>query len=240
MKWKKRQLKLKKRNCEIKMCLVPYGSGWTDVYLNIGDDSLYFIISSVLGNQFDDLLRILYHLYPDNNDPENADDIVNSKYGICEKTEDGYQVVSILDDLDDIEPPFVEQGIPWKSNFTWDEEGACSNWTLEREPTQNTDFMLRIHIEHCGTATKVYDYEVPYQDFCYAVAKACTEMLKEYGFFGYHHSVYNHDINVRHLLFLKSIALNNFDARQLTYYDEKGHGATTDLQKELALLIFDM
>lgn len=240
MRGKKRQLKLIKRNCEIKMRLVPYGAGWTDVYLDIGGDSLYFVISDVLGNQFDDLLRILYHLYPDNNDPENADDIIDSKYGICKETEDGYKIVSILDDIHDIDPPFVEQDIPWKANFTWDEEGACSNWTIERDPTQNTDFMLKIHIEHCRTETKVYDYEVPYRGFCYAVAKACTEMLKEYGFFGYHHSVYHQDMNVRYLLFLKSVALDNFEARELTYYGEKGHGETTDLQKELELLEFDM
>ena len=37
---------LKKRDCDIRMKLVPYGAGWTDVYLDIGEDNLYFIISS--------------------------------------------------------------------------------------------------------------------------------------------------------------------------------------------------
>jgi len=100
--------------------------------------------------------------------------------------------------------------------------------------------MLKLHIEHHRDEIKIYNYYVLYKDFCYAVAKACTEMLKEYGFFGYHHSIYCHDINMRHLLLLKSIALDNFEARELTYYNEKGHGETTDLHKELELLLFDM
>ena len=40
------------------MKLVPYGAGWTDVYLDIGKDNLYFILSSVLGDTFTDLLGI--------------------------------------------------------------------------------------------------------------------------------------------------------------------------------------
>ena len=86
----------------------------------------------------------------------------------------------------------------------------------------------------------IYHYEVPYRDLCYAVAKACTEMLKEYGFYGYHHSTYVQDMNVRYLLFIKSIALDNFEARQLTYYKEKDHGETSDFIKEMDLLLFDM
>ena len=55
--------KLCKRSCDIKMKLVPYGGGWTDVYFDICGDSHYFIISSVLGYQFSDFLRILYLLF---------------------------------------------------------------------------------------------------------------------------------------------------------------------------------
>lgn len=234
------ELQLRKRDCGIKMRLVPYGGGWTDVHLDIGGDSLYFIISDVMGNQFGDLLYVLYHLYPENNDPENADHIIEHKYGICEHDGEKYSVVAIVDDLKSCQPPFVEQDIPWKAAFTWDEEGSCSNWSLEREATEDTDFTLKICIDICREETKSYTYEVQYQDFCYAVARACTEMLKEYGFFGYHHSVYTQDMNVRYLLFLKSVALGDFEARKLTFYEEKGHGETTDFQKEMELLLFDM
>ena len=234
------ELQLIKRDCDVKMRLVPYGGGWTDVYLDIGGDNLYFIISNVLGGQFGDLLYVLYHLYPDNGDPENADHIIDYKYGICEQDGENYNVVAIVDDLQEYQPPFVERDIPWKTKFTWDEEGSCSNWFLEREATEDTDFILKLHIDICRTETKSYNYEVRYKDFCYAVAKACTEVLKEYGFFGYHHSVYNQDMNLRYLLFLKSVALDNFEARKLTFFKEKGHGETTDFCKELEFLVFDM
>ncbi len=46
----------------MEMKLVPYGAGWTDVYFNINDDELYFIITSALGDQFSKLLEILYYL----------------------------------------------------------------------------------------------------------------------------------------------------------------------------------
>ncbi len=232
--------KLCKRSCDIKMKLVPYGGGWTDVYFDICGDSHCFIISSVLGYQFSDFLRILYHLHPNHGDSEKADDIIEYKCGLCAKDKNGYHVVRVLNQLQDAEPPFVYQDIPWKAQFTWNEEGAQSNWTLERIPNQAEEFTLKIHIVHERSEVKIYDYEVPYKDLCYAVAKACTDMLKEYGFYGYHHSTYTQDLNIRHLLFLKSVALDNYDARKLTYYEEKGHGETTSLKKELELLLFDM
>lgn len=46
--WHRNSLKLKKRDCGIKMRLVPYGAGWTDAYLDICRDLPYFIISNVI------------------------------------------------------------------------------------------------------------------------------------------------------------------------------------------------
>ncbi len=202
-------MKLKKRDCDIKMRVVPYGGGWTDVHLDICGDSHYFIISYAFSNQFNDLLALLYKLHPDN----------------------------FRDESEDFSELCVCQGSACKGSFTWDEEGAYSEWSLERIPDENTDFMLKMHIEHHD---KTFEYSVLYKDFCYAVAKACTEMLKEYGFGGYHYSTYTQDMNIRHLLFIKSVALGSFDALELTCYKEKGHGETTDFKKELKLLTFDM
>ena len=67
------------------MRLVPYGGGWTDVYVDFGDGELYFIISHCLGDDFDTLMRALYHLYPEQPDYENADDLVDYKAGICKR-----------------------------------------------------------------------------------------------------------------------------------------------------------
>ena len=229
-------LNIRKRDCGIKIRLVPYGGGWTDVYLDIGGDSHYFIISYVFGDQFGALLALLYKLHPANSGAEYEGVEIDYKIGICEKTADGYNVVKIVDCGDDHTTPCVCRDIPWRGRFTWDEEGAYSKWTLERTPDENADFMLNICIEHRRT----FKYTVPYKDFCYAVAKACTEMLKKHGFGGYHNSTYTQDMNVRHLLFIKSVALNNFEATDLTYYQEQGCGETSDFQKELELLLFDM
>ena len=233
-------MKLVKRNCPIKIKLVPYGAGWTDVYADFGDGELYFIISDVLGDSFETLMRALYHLHPENHDPEYAEDLIEYKYGICDYMDGAYVVTRIVDDIHDFEPPLVYQNIPWKCSFEWNEEGAYSNWSLERIPDLSTSFMLKISIDINRDEEEHHEYEVRYDDMCYAVADACTKTLKRHGFWGYHSATYSCDMNIRYLLFLKSIALGNMEARELTIYDEKGRGETSDFEKELELLLFDM
>lgn len=224
---------LKKRDCDISMKLVPYGAGWTDVYLNIGEDKLYFIISSVLGDTFTDLLRILYFLHPENHDPENEEDLIDCWWGLVEKDE----VVEIAERIDKC--PCTIRPIPKKGEFSWDEEGAASNWIIEREPTLDTDFDIKISIDICRDEDKHYEYNVRYKDFCYAVAKTCTEVLKSHGIYGYHHSIYEDDMHLRYLLFIKSVALDNFEARVLTDKGDK-NGEGSSFEKEIELLMFDM
>ena len=233
-------MKLEKRECPIKMRLVPYGGGWTDVYADFGDGELYFIISHCLGDDFDTLMKALYHLYPENAGSENADELVDYKTGICELIDGEYVVKEIVDDPRDYPMPYVAQDIPWKASFTWDEEGSFSRWQLERIPDQSTSFMLKIAIEINRDKVEIHEYEVAYEDLCYAVADACTKALKKHGIWGYYHAIYNPDMNLRYLLFLKSVALNNFEARKLTFYEEKGQGETSDFQKEMELLLFDL
>jgi len=224
--------KLKKRDCEINMKLVPYGGGWTDIYLDIGKDKLYFIISYVWSN-FTDLLRILCFLHPEYNDTENIKGCIDCWWGLIENNE----VVKITQHID--EYPCRVRPIPQKGQFTWDEEGAESRWSIEREPTLDTDFDIKISIDICRSETKHYIYNVRYKDFCYAVAKACTEVLKSHGIYGYHHSIYEDDMHLRYLLFIKSVALDNFEARQLTDMGDK-NGEASSFKKEIELLMFDM
>ena len=219
------------------MRLVPYGAGWTDVYLTIGGDEHYFIISDVLGHSFDDFLSILYHLHPDNIAGLHSCPFIDYKYACNHKIDGGWKTVKIIDDLSDGDEYSIYHDIPWKADFTWDEEGSESVWNLERDPTEDRDFELRISIVHRG---KSYRYAVWYADFCYAVAKACTDMLKKHGFTGYHEATYTQDLNVRYVLFLKGIGLGNLEACELTRYKEQGMGETSDLEKELELLLFDM
>ena len=225
--------RLKKRDCGISMKLVPYGAGWTDVYLNIGEDKLYFIISAVLGDTFTDLLRVLYFLHPENNDPEHEENYIDCWEGLIENNE----VVEIAERIDKC--PCTIRPIPKKGEFIWDEEGSESKWVIEREPTLDTDFDIRISIDICRDETEHYEYTVRYKDFCYAVAKTCTEVLKSHGIYGYHHSIYQDDMHLRYLLFIKSAALDNFEARELTDMGDK-NGEGSSFEKEIELLMFDM
>ncbi len=228
-------MELKKRDCNIKMKLVPYGAGWTDVYLTIDNDEHYFIISYALADQFDDLLGILYYLYPENFSSESAPYNIDCKSAKLELIDGEYKTVKIVDA--DSNELGTFRDIPWKAHFVWDEEENASVWKIERNPTEDLDFDLKISIEHNENH---YEYIVRYADFCYAVAKACTETLKKHGFTGYHRATFTQDFNVRYLIFLKAIALENLDACKLTYYEEKGAGETSDFTKEMEILLFDM
>lgn len=52
---------LYKRDCRIKMRLVPYGAGLTDLFADFDDGEIYFIISNVMGGGFESLMRALYY-----------------------------------------------------------------------------------------------------------------------------------------------------------------------------------
>ncbi len=222
------------------MRLVPYGAGWMDVYADFGDGELYFIISTSLSNDnFETLLKALYYLYPETNDTEYSE-FADCKEGICIHTENGYVVDRIVDRVDNDDMPCIVRSIPWRTSFSWNEEGSESVWTFEREPTENTEFNVKVTIDIHRDEDKHYEYTVPYEDLCYAVCNAYTKALKKHGFWGYHHVAYESDINLRYFLLLKCIALRNFEARKLTFYDEKGKGETSDFEKELELVLFDM
>lgn len=226
---------LRKRKCDVAMRLVPYGAGWTDVYLTIGGDEHYFIISNVVGDQFSDLLSILYRFHPDHRSEETTWDCIEYKVACAENGISGPS--KIADSTKEAKNYQAFDLVPWKAHFSWDEEGSKSVWELERDPTEERDFTLRITIDH---KEKQYHYAVRYADFCYAVAKACTEALKKHGFGGYHQATYTQDMNVRELLFIKGIALGNLDACKLTPFRREGGGETSDFRKEMKLLLFDM
>lgn len=105
-------MNLNKSNCRIKMRLVPYGSGWADVYVDFGDGEPYFIISDVMGESFETLMQALYHLYPDNRNPENAYELIEYKYGICENINGECVVTRIVDDTTEEDLLTVISDIP--------------------------------------------------------------------------------------------------------------------------------
>ena len=229
-------MELNKRDCGMELKLVPYGAGWTDVYFNINGDNLYFIITSVWSDQFSKLLEVLYYLHPDQNDPKRNDDV---EYwdGVCQDVNGKSVVVKIVERCE--ECPATIQPIPHKAELHWDEEGSSSHWVFTREPTEDEDFELQIDICLRRGDEKNFSYKVRYKDFCYAVAKTCTEVIKSYGIYGYHHSTYEDDINLRHFLFVKAVALDCLDIRKLTDNGD-GLGESSSFEKEMELLMFDM
>ena len=228
-------MNLMKRDCGIEMKLVPYGAGWTDVYFNIGNDNLYFIITSIWSDQFSKLIEVLYYLHPDQNDPK-GNDAVDYWDGVCEFVNGKPEIIQIAERYDGIG---IVRPIPYKAELHWDEEGSFSHWTFTREPTENTDFELQIDICIERDEEKHYSYKVRYKDFCYAVSKACTYTLKSHGIYGYHYSTYEDDFNLRHLLFIKAVALDCLEVRELTDMGDK-LGESTSFEKEIELLLFDM
>jgi hypothetical protein len=130
--------------------------------------------------------------------------------------------------------------ISYRAEFTWNEEGSYSRWLLERKPDLNHDFTVKLCIEiQRGEDSKDYNFKFFYEDLCYAVAKAYTTVLKRYGFFGYRFSTYYEDININHLLYLKSVALNCLKIREWSNHPS-GHGEVTNFEDELEPLLFDM
>ncbi len=238
MKILKHSLNLKKRDCKTKMRLVPYGGGWTDVYVTFDNEELYFIITEMWGDNFQALLRALYFLYPANNDSENADHFMEYKIGYSENNDD--DITKIVDSVSDLPDMTAYAEIPWKTEFEWDDEHNSAKWQLERKPDTSLDFDITVKIDIKSDEPKHYEYTVPYKDMCYAVADACTKALKKHGFLGFHKATYYEDMSIRYLLLIKAIALGNLEACEVQYYKEKGEGERSDLMKELELLLFDM
>ena len=216
---------LTKRDCPLKIELIPKGAGWTHVNLTVGDERLFFVISNVFGDQFSDFARALCLFTP-------------------EEDEYGYdKIIEYEDGTFEVDGEIREYSfIPFRAKFTWDEEPSYSRWVIEREPNLDSDFTVKLHIEiHREEDYKEYNFEFLYKDICYAVAKAYTTALKEYGFFGYHFSTYTEYINVNHLLFLKAVALNCLELVKKRWDSHpSGHGEVTNFNDELELLLFDM
>ena len=232
---------LNKKDCKIIMKLLPRGAGWLHMHLTIGEERMGFVISSALGDRFSRLLRLLYHLYPNNPDPEFEDDIYSWE-GLCEWNEDkkDYEITEIINPEEKRTKCLsVYQEIPWKAELCWDSEGADCKWVIERTPNTDTDFNLTLHIKYSDDPNERC-YVVNYKEFCYAVTKACTEVLKQYGFMGYHQSTYEEDIPMRYFIFLKAVALDRLDILELQNVEDEKWAYTTSFEKEMELILFDM
>ena len=217
----------------MKIRLTPCGSDFTKVQIKIGDVINDFFLSGVMGSQFSSLLSAVYCLYEEDGldhwhyrrrSPELKREFPNDR-------KDGLYAT--------------------KAEFHWDGEGyGYATVSIVREctdlttPKANAPDPIKISFWRRLGET----YTVDGRDLCYAIAKACTEALKKYGFKGYLQSNSGYylgdSIDIEKLLFIKAYALDAMDVRKTVKAWENPHGwmsaDASSLEKEIELLLFDM
>ena len=223
-------LKLVKRNCDIRIRLTPVGCDFQKVQFYIGGDRHILWPGSVMGMQFSELLYELYNLYTEN----------DLRHYHKEKS------------LPPNTGPYPAPYYRTTSKIVWDEEGRIDEITLTRRhmnPGRHLpDSLDQLEVD-LDLPYGRYNYIIAGKDFCYAVAKACTEAIKKYGFMGYAHSSdpeqYSAEkMDINKLLFIKAYALDALEVRAVTKLWEDPNNcesaSASSLEKELELLLFDM
>ena len=183
-----------------------------------------------MGMQFSELLYELYNLYTEN----------DLRHYHKEKS------------LPPNTGPYPAPYYRTTSKIVWDEEGRIDEITLTRRhmnPGRHLpDSLDQLEVD-LDLPYGRYNYIIAGKDFCYAVAKACTEAIKKYGFMGYAHSSDPHQysaekMDINKLLFIKAYALDALEVRAVTKLWEDPNNcesaSASSLEKELELLLFDM
>ncbi len=210
--------------CPLSLEIIPRGTGWADVKLDIGDDRFDCVISYI-GDSIHDLIERVYYLYPDW--PHDSYD-----YRIMEYY-DEVETVSTIDGATDKQ---VWSDVPKRTEMVWDGEGSSVKWTLERPATIENEFDVTLTLEVSQEDESARTYQVKYKDLCYALAKGVTEIFVRYGLIGYYESTWMEDINIRHFLHIKEIALG-MKIEMESDMQESRSTFTTRLGQEMDLLI---
>ena len=211
-------MELKKRDCRIKVYIEPLGAELLDVSFDFGESKLEFTPSTagMSDEQFGEFICALYTLYEENNSGRFD--------GHSEWKRRKYHAES--DHL--IKATTV--------TVKWDGEGPCMELEMTRK-WKDDNILIRSTIDY-GETYK--EFLVNDKDFCYAVAKACTDVIKRFGFYGYRYSTESEPIKIHQLLFLKAYALGNMEARELIVVEEELDCCKSIFEKEIELLLFDM
>ena len=207
---------LKKRDCDIKIKLTPSGTQFLRFEMDIQGDHLDFLPASTMGDQFGAVVSALYTLF---HEKEDMHEEWRSREHI---SNDNHVIHTIVTKVD------------------WDNEGDVVEIVMSRKCTVDIDYendLIDIEINNYDEVLK--QYTVKTKDLCYAVAKACTEVLKEYGIYGYRYSTEQDFFKLHQFLYIKSFALGNFEARELIS-EENDWVKKTSFEKEIELLLFDM
>lgn len=210
--------------CPLLLEIIPSGAGWADVKLDIGDDHFDCEVSYI-GDSIHDLVERVFYLYPDWNYDEHNQNVM--KY---------YDEIEAVSTIDGVTAKRRWINVPWKTELFWDGEGAFIKWTMERPATNENDFDVTITLDVSQEDESSYTYQVKYKDLCYAVAKGVTELLVRYGLIGYYETTWMDDINIRHFLHIKEIALD-MKIELESAQQESRIIYTTRLGQEMDLLI---
>lgn len=208
---------LKKRDCGIKIKLIPSGAQFLHFEMDIQGEHLEFLPASTMGEQFGAVVSALYTLFYEN--------------------DDGHEEWRPRDYLSD-EKHVIHTAV---TKVEWDNEGDVIEIILSRKYEVDIDYendLIEIELKNYDKLLR--KYTVKTKDLCYAVAKACTEVLKEYGFYGYRYSTEHDYFKLHQLLYIKSFGLLNFEARELISENENDWEKRTSFEKEIELLLFDM
>ena len=208
---------LQKRDCDINIKLTPSGSQFLHFEMDVAGDKFDFLPASTVGVQFGAFVSAVYKLFIEDVDDEHTE------WGKRKYLSDENHVIHTV-----------------LTKVSWDEEGTDIDIFFSRKVMDEIDYendVLDVEIRCYDDILKKYTLKT--KDFCYAVAKACTEILKKYGFYGYRYST-EYDYFILHqLLYIKCFALGNFEARVLTDADDE-FTKKTSFEKEMELLMFDM
>jgi len=207
-------MKLQKRNCEIKIVLSPTGTQFLGIDLDFSGHKISFGASSAVGGQFGNFINALYALYFEKNDCHNE---WRQRESITAESDN--HIIAVTTTVD------------------WDNEGEIMTISMTKycEGNKENQILLKITTDYGDTYDEII---VNDKDLCYAAAKACTDVLKQYGVYGYRYSTEMDTFDLHKLLFIKAHALNCSEARQLSNVDD--FSLKTDFNKEIELLLFDM
>jgi len=215
-------MQLKKRDCKISVKLEPVGVSTLSVEFDLYGEKLSFGPSSVMGAQFKEFISALYALYFEEPESENYD--YHNDHYPCESS--CFPDSNIIDEL--------------TSEVNWDEEGSDVSFKISRKINDNNENDIITLKLSTDFGESYREFKVNGKDFCYAVAKGCTEVLKEFGFYGYRFSTEGDYFIMHQLLFIKAYALDNMEARELIQVTPWLGACKSSFEKELELLLFDM
>lgn len=210
--------KLQKRDCDINIKLTPSGAQFLRFEMDVFGEKFDFLPASTISVHFGAFVSAVYKLFIEDIDDEHTE------WGDREYLSDENHVIQTV-----------------VTKISWEDEETDVDIIFSRKVSDKIDYendMLDIEIRSYDEILRQYTLKT--KDFCYAVAKACTEVLKKYGFYGYRHST-EYDYFILHqLLYIKCFALGNFEARVLTPNSENEEVLQTSFEKEIELLVFDM